>query len=196
MKKRTTRNGCTENGRGSAKRSLFRFALIDSVALLLFGGLLNCLLRCLLRCFFGCHSNYSPFRCDIEYCSLIPQLHEGIVLCKINVKKKITFLSFFYGRPIAIFPKGDSSVEGFPGRRREIARMKSSKSIPGHPQTLRKCWMEFVVRRWKLNESIARITAENRSSTLLSTHKQRLFLRLLFPGTASVRNEMEVPRDS
>jgi hypothetical protein len=47
--------------------------------------------------------NYSPFRCDIENCSLVPQLHEGIVLRKIIVKKKIAFVSLFYGDAIVIF---------------------------------------------------------------------------------------------
>jgi len=45
--------------------------------------------------------NYSPFRCDIENCGYAPQLHEGIVLQKINVKKKMMFLLHFFIPKIA-----------------------------------------------------------------------------------------------
>jgi hypothetical protein len=79
------------------------FALPVSLAakqLLLLAGLLRCFLRCLLGCFFGCHVNYSPLvRCDIDNCRNVPQLHEGIVLQKINVKKKMIIRAHFLKCP-------------------------------------------------------------------------------------------------
>lgn len=47
--------------RGNAVASPLSIAFWFVVALLLFGGFLDCLLRCLLGCFLSCHGNYSPF---------------------------------------------------------------------------------------------------------------------------------------
>lgn len=93
--------------------------------LLLFAGLLGCLLRCFLCCFLGCHINYSPFRCDIENCSVLPQLHEGIVLRKIKVKKKIAFRPiFFVTMQAQVFRMRKFSEEEGERVRRKVARYK------------------------------------------------------------------------
>jgi hypothetical protein len=79
-------------------RSLFCFALSDSVAYFFLVVFLAAFFVAFFAAFLVAIVTILPFRCDIENCSLTPQLHEGIVLRKINVKKKIAFLSFFFAR--------------------------------------------------------------------------------------------------
>jgi hypothetical protein len=80
---------------GALRRSLFRFAFcpLRYFFLVVF---FTAFFVAFFAAFLVAISTILPFDVYIEYCSVAPQLHEGIVLRKIIVKKKILFLCEFF----------------------------------------------------------------------------------------------------
>ncbi|MHB1672952.1 MAG: hypothetical protein ACYCSP_01745 [Acidobacteriaceae bacterium] len=110
-------------------RSLFCFALSDSVAYFFLVVFLAAFFVAFFAAFLVAIVTILPFRCDIENCSLTPQLHEGIVLRKINVKKKMHFCRFFCEDVRAVLSKEEFFHVIERTRRRKIMR-KSFRGLP------------------------------------------------------------------